>query len=64
MNIANGFPCPTCGHDHADLLAIEKDQDAIPVSFRLHCTKCETVFREMRLAPEEKPSVPSGTRAF
>jgi uncharacterized Zn finger protein len=56
MNLAVGFACPTCGREEANLLAIEKDGDAHPVSFRLNCTRCETVFRAMRESPTEQPS--------
>jgi uncharacterized Zn finger protein len=47
MNLAVGFPCPTCGSEEANLLEIEKDGQAVPISFRLVCTSCETVFTEM-----------------
>jgi uncharacterized protein YbaR (Trm112 family) len=51
MNLAVGFACPTCRRQEANLLAIEKDLNANPVSFRLYCTRCETVFRAMRESP-------------
>lgn len=54
MNLAVGFPCPTCGHGEANLLGIEKDRNADVVGFRLLCTRCESVFRESKLSNEEK----------
>jgi len=48
MNLAVGFPCPTCGCEEANLLGIDKDEQSVPISFRLVCTRCETVFNEMR----------------
>jgi predicted RNA-binding Zn-ribbon protein involved in translation (DUF1610 family) len=53
MNFAVGFPCPTCGHDEANLLAIERNQSAEVIGFQLGCNKCETVFGESRLTSEE-----------
>lgn len=54
MNLAVGFPCPTCGHEEANLLGIEKDRNADVVGFRLLCARCESVFRENRVNEEEK----------
>ena len=53
MNLAVGFPCPTCGHEEANLLGIERNRNAEVVGFRLGCTKCESVYREIRLRSEE-----------
>ena len=53
MNLAVGFPCPKCGHVEANLLAIERNQNAEVTGFRLGCTRCEAVFRESRLTSEE-----------
>ena len=53
MNLAIGFSCPTCGHAEANLLAIERNQNAEVIGFRLGCTRCESVFRESRLTSEE-----------
>ena len=53
MNLAVGFPCPTCGHEEANLLGIERNRNAEMVGFRLACTRCESVFREGRLTSEE-----------
>ena len=53
MNLAVGFACPTCGHEEANLLGIERNQDAEVVGFRLGCTSCESVYRESRLTSEE-----------
>jgi len=61
MNLAVGFPCPMCGCEEANLLKIEKDENAEPISFRFVCTSCETVFRELR-EPAAEPSVSSGRR--
>ncbi len=47
MNLAVGFTCPGCGQTEADLLEIERGDRADPIAFRLHCTRCETVFREL-----------------
>jgi uncharacterized Zn finger protein len=47
MNVAVGFACPGCGQVQADLLEIERDQNADLLAFRLHCACCETVFREL-----------------
>lgn len=58
MNIAIGFPCPECGHQEANLLEIERDHRAQPVAFRLHCTRCEAVFRARHEPVREE--VPSG----
>jgi predicted RNA-binding Zn-ribbon protein involved in translation (DUF1610 family) len=53
MNLAVGFPCPTCGHDEANLLAIERNENAEVIGFRLGCNRCESVFGESRLSSEE-----------
>jgi len=53
MNLAVGFPCPTCGHDEANLLAIERNENAEVIGFRLGCNRCESVFGESRLSNEE-----------
>jgi predicted RNA-binding Zn-ribbon protein involved in translation (DUF1610 family) len=53
MNLAVGFPCPTCGHDEANLLAIERNQNAEVIGFKLGCNHCESVFGESRLTSEE-----------
>ena len=55
MNLAVGFTCPGCGQTEADLLEIERGHKANPIAFRLHCTRCETVFRELMHADEEVP---------
>lgn len=62
MNLAVGFPCPTCGHREANLIGIERDRNAHIVGFRLHCAKCESVFRELRDSHEE-PRAPVGSHA-
>jgi len=53
MNLAVGFPCPTCGHDEANLLAIERNENTEVIGFRLGCNRCESVFGESRLSSEE-----------
>ena len=53
MNLAVGFPCPNCGHEEANLLALERNQNAEVIGFRLSCNKCESVFAESRLTSEE-----------
>ena len=53
MNLAVGFPCPKCGHVEANLLGIERNQNAEVIGFRLGCTSCEAVFGESRLTSEE-----------
>ena len=55
MNLAVGFTCPSCGQTEADLLEIERGNRADPIAFRLHCTKCERVFREMMNADQQLP---------
>ena len=55
MNLAVGFICPGCGQTQADLLGIEKGANADPIAFRLHCTRCEMVFREMMHVAEQMP---------
>ncbi len=54
MNLAVDLPAP-CGQTHADLLEIEKGENAIRLAFRLHCTRCEMVFREMMHVAEQMP---------
>ena len=49
MNLAIGFPCPNCGHEEANLLALERNQNAEVIGFRLCCNRCESVFAESRL---------------
>jgi predicted RNA-binding Zn-ribbon protein involved in translation (DUF1610 family) len=56
MNLAVGFPCPTCGDEEAILLAFERDQNAEVVGFRLLCMKCESVFRDKGLTNENVPT--------
>jgi uncharacterized Zn finger protein len=53
MNLAVGFPCPNCGHEEANLLALERNRNAEVIGFRLYCNKCESVFAESRLTSEE-----------
>jgi transcriptional regulator NrdR family protein len=52
MNLVVGFPCPNCGHEEANLLALERNQNAEVIGFRLSCNKCESVFAS-RLTSEE-----------
>jgi hypothetical protein len=54
MNLAVGFPCPTCGHEEANLLGIEKDQNAEVVGLQFLCTRCESVFGEARINEVEE----------
>ena len=56
MNMAVGFICPGCGQTQADLLEIERDHSTNPLAFRLHCTRCEAVFRELMQADEQVPA--------
>jgi predicted RNA-binding Zn-ribbon protein involved in translation (DUF1610 family) len=56
MNLAVGFVCPGCGQVQADLLEIERDQNADLLAFRLHCSCCETVFRELIQVGEAVPA--------
>jgi hypothetical protein len=56
MNLAVGFPCPTCGHEEANLLEFERNRNAEIVGFRLLCTKCESVFGDNSLTSEEVPT--------
>jgi len=58
MNLAVGFQCPNCGHQEADLLEIEMDQNASPIAYRLHCTRCEKVYTELRLATDAQTRRP------
>lgn len=53
MNLAVGFPCPTCGHEEANLLSMERNENAEVIGFRFSCNNCETVFGEGRLTEEE-----------
>jgi hypothetical protein len=54
MNLAVGFP--TCGHEEANLLEFERNQNAEIFGFRLLCTKCASVFGDNSLTSEEVPT--------
>lgn len=56
MNLAVGFPCPTCGHEEANLLGIDQDDRGVVVGLRLLCTRCESVFSEDTVTNEPQPT--------
>ncbi len=62
MNLAVGFPCPTCGHEEANLLGIDKGLNGEVVGLSLLCTRCESVFAENNTAAQEQKA-PATARA-
>lgn len=53
MNLAVGFPCPSCGHDVADVLEFVRDEFQFLTSNRLCCVRCDTVYIETRQSNHE-----------
>jgi uncharacterized Zn finger protein len=56
MNLAVGFFCPKCGHDVANLLGMDQDDNGVLVGMRFLCAGCETVFSEDVVTKEPQPN--------